>query len=74
MTDIRRRSQRITEDVFAAVLRGFIASAKFDALAPRTKTNYRYLLGRAERPDTLGNLAVDVIRPAFSAGVPRRSR
>lgn len=40
-------------------------SPKFDALARSTRASYGYLLGLAERPDTLGALSVDVIRPAL---------
>jgi integrase len=40
-------------------------SPKFDALARSTRVSYGYLLKLAERPDTLGSLPVDVIRPAL---------
>jgi integrase len=42
-----------------------MASPKFDSLARSTRVGYAYLLGLAERPDTLGALPVDVIRPAL---------
>lgn len=65
MTGFRPRADRIKGGSFAAVIRAYLASPKFEALAPRSKINYRHLLSLAERPDTLGNLAVDVIRPAL---------
>jgi integrase len=65
MTGFRPRAERIKGSSFAAVIRAYLASPKFEALAPRSKINYRYLLSLAERPDTLGSLAVDVIRPAL---------
>jgi integrase len=40
-------------------------SPKYDALAEATKKSYGYPLRLAERPDTLGALSVDVIRPAL---------
>lgn len=60
-----RRFGKIKVGTFAAVIRSYLASAKFDALAPSSKTNYRHLLSLAERPDTLGSLPTDVIRPAL---------
>jgi integrase len=65
MTGFRPKADRIKGGSFAAVIRAYLASPKFEALAPRSKINYRHLLSLAERPDTLGNLAVDVIRPAL---------
>src|SRR6476469_5209778 len=65
MTGFRPKADRIKGGSFAAVIRAYLASPKFESLAPRSKINYRHLLSLAERPDTLGNLAVDVIRPAL---------
>jgi integrase len=43
-----------------------VVSTKFrDGLAKSTQSNYRYLLGLAERPDVLGAISVDEIRPAL---------
>lgn len=50
---------------FAAVIRSFMTSPKFDKLARSTRTSYAYLLGLAERPDTLGAVPVEMIRPAL---------
>lgn len=63
--DRRFRAGRIKVGKFAAVIRGYLASPKFDALADRTKINYRYILHIAEQPETLGALDTDVIRPAL---------
>ena len=65
MTGFRPRVERIKGSSFAAVIRAYLVSPKFETLAPRSKINYRYLLSLAERPDTLGSLPVDVIRPAL---------
>jgi integrase len=59
------RPSTIKGGTFAAVIRAYMASPKFDALAQRTRGSYGYLLGLAERPDTLGAVSVDVIRPAL---------
>lgn len=61
----RERPSTIKGGTFAAVIRAYMASPKFDALAQRTRGSYGYLFGLAERPDTLGALSVDVIRPAL---------
>ena len=56
----------ITKGVtFAQVIRAYLVSPKFDALSHNTRVSYGYLLRLAERPDTLGGLLVDVIRPAL---------
>jgi integrase len=60
-----RRPPRITEGTFAAVIRAYLASPIYKALAPETQRNYRVLLAMAENPDTLGALPVMVIRPAL---------
>lgn len=61
----RRRAAIIKGGTFAAVIRAYIASPKFDALARSTRVSYGHLLGLAELPETLGALPVDVIRPAL---------
>src|SRR5262249_1082948 len=60
-----RRSKHIESGTFAEVVRAYLTSPKFDSLAKNTRTQYRYLLGRAERPETLGAYSVDEIRPAL---------
>ena len=62
------RAATIKGGSFAAVIRAYMASPKFDALARSTRVNYAYLLRLAERPETLGALSVDVIRPALVQG------
>ena len=61
----RRQADKIKGGTFAAVIRAYMTGAKFDALADATRSSYGYLLRLAERPDTLGALPVDVIRPAL---------
>jgi integrase len=61
----RRRIPTIKRGSFAEVIRAYVVSPKFDALAQSTRNSYRHLLSLAERPDTLGALPVDVIRPAL---------
>ena len=62
---MRRRTGTIKGGTFAAVIRAYMMSPKYDALARSTRVSYGYLLRLAERPDTLGALPVDVIRPAL---------
>jgi len=62
---VRQRKGHIKRGSFAAVIRAYLASPKYDALAKSTRVSYGYLLGLAERPDTLGAYPVDVIRPAL---------
>src|SRR5262249_10144254 len=62
---VRQRKGHIRGGSFAEVIRAYLSSPKFDSLALSTRTSYRYLLGLAERPDTLGTYPVDVIRPAL---------
>jgi integrase len=65
MRPARRRADTIKRGTFAAVIRAYMTSPKFDALARSTRVSYGHLLSLAERPDTLGALSVDVIRPAL---------
>jgi integrase len=62
---VRQHRGHIKGNTFAAVIRAYLNSSKFDALAHSTRTHYRYLLGLAEQPETLGALPVEVIRPAL---------
>src|SRR5262249_10799347 len=50
---------------FAEVIRAYLVSPKYQSLARSTRSNYGHLLNLAERPDTLGALPVDIIRPAL---------
>jgi len=61
----KRRGAIIKRGTFAAVIRAYIMSPKYQALAASTRVSYGYLLRLAERPDTLGALSVEVIRPAL---------
>jgi len=62
---VRRRTGHIKGGTFASVIRAYLSSPKFDALAQSTRGHYRHLLGLAEQPETLGAYPVDVIRPAL---------
>lgn len=63
--DGRPKATRIKGDAFAAVIRLFLASSKFQGLAASTQVGYRHLLGLAERPDILGAVPIDQMRPAL---------
>jgi integrase len=60
----KQRYRRVTGELFASVVKAYMASAKFQGLAPNTQASYRRFLLLAERPDTLGSVAVDQMRPA----------
>jgi integrase len=62
---VRQRRGHIKGGTFAEVIHAYLASPKYAGLAQSTQWHYRYLLGLAERPETLGELPVDVIRPAL---------
>jgi hypothetical protein len=51
---MRRRAQKITDQVFAAVIRGFMASPKWQAYSDSIKDNWGRELRRMESPDLLG--------------------
>jgi integrase len=59
------RARKVTRDCFAVVIRAFQASPKFQALALSTRVSYGHTFRLAERPDTLGALSVEEIRPAL---------
>jgi integrase len=63
--DGQRKAARIKSGTFAGVIRAFLASSKFAALARSTQVHYRHLLHLAERADTLGAVPVDEMRPAL---------
>ncbi len=62
---MQQRRGHIKQGTFASVIRAYLMSPKFDALAHSTRVGYRYLLGLAEQPETLGAYSVEVIRPAL---------
>jgi integrase len=59
-----RRVDKIAPNSFAAVIRAYLASPKFQGLGKNTQYNYRRYLKIAEHPEVLGAFAVGVIRPA----------
>lgn len=61
----RYRGRRVTGDVFASVIRDFLACDKFKMLAASTQTNYRHNLTLAADPDTLGSVSIEELRPAL---------
>ena len=61
----KRLSPKIRSGTFASVIRSFMLSPKFDALSKSTRISYTYLLGIAERPETLGAYEVEKLRPAL---------
>jgi integrase len=63
--DGRPKANRIKGETFAAVIRQYVISPKFLTLASSTQANYRHLLSLAERPDTLGAVPIDEMRPAL---------
>jgi hypothetical protein len=80
-SDWPKRPLRIVEGTFATVIRAYLASPTFKALAPETQRNYRVLLAMAENPEALGGLSVLTIRPALVqafldglAGTPGRQK
>jgi integrase len=60
-----QRRSVIKSQTFAAVIRAYLASPKFNALSDSTRAGYRRYLRLAEQPETLGAYPVDVIRPAL---------
>ena len=63
--DGRPKVIKVKQETFATVIRAFLASDKFAGLALSTRVNYRHLLNLAERPDTLGAISIDEMRPAL---------
>jgi integrase len=61
----RKRARKITDQQFAAVIRAFINSPKWEGYEPSTRDVWGRELRRAEGPDMLGGLSVHVIRPAL---------
>ncbi len=61
----RPRAAKITDQCFAAVVRAFVASPKFQGYAEATRDTWGRELRLIERPDTLGSVSVLIIRPAL---------
>ena len=61
----QRRGDRIEPGAFAYVIRQYLASAKFDGLAPASRESYTRYLRIAEHPDSLGSVPVEQMRPAL---------
>jgi len=61
----RPKAARIKAGSFASVVRAFVASPKFAGLGQSTRYDYRHYLALAERPDTLGMVSVEELRPAL---------
>src|SRR5215510_12338377 len=59
------RAAKITNECFAAVIRAFMASPKFQGYSPATREVWDRELRLAERPDTLGAISVSILRPAL---------
>src|SRR5215813_10705900 len=56
---------KITDECFAAVIRAFMASPKFQGYSPATREVWGRELRLAERPETLGTISVNILRPAL---------
>ncbi len=61
----RPKLLRIGDGTFAAVIRAFVASPRFQDYAPATRELWGRELRLAERPDVLGALSVHEIRPSL---------
>ncbi len=63
----RPKAARVTDGCFAAVVRDFMSSTKFtgDNYSPATRELWGRYLMFASRPDCLGALSVQTIRPAL---------
>lgn len=60
-----QQAQRVTEHTFAALIRAFKASSKFEKYAQATRDLWGRELDFAARPDCLGALLREEIRPAL---------
>ena len=59
------RAAKITEECFAAVICAFLASPRFHDYSSATQEVWGRELRLAERPDTLGAISVNILRPAL---------
>ena len=55
----------ITGEVFASVIKAYLASPKFQGLGPETQRSYRRALLLAEHRDGLGSIPIEEMRPAL---------
>lgn len=58
-----KRSARVTEDCFAAVIRAYVNSPKFESYSDNSRRLWRRELEFMARPDCLGAVSVNEIRP-----------
>src|SRR5258707_9832107 len=61
----RGGKRHITSEVFASIIKAYLASPKFQGLGWETQRNYHRYLILAEHPDCLGSVPVDAMRPAL---------
>jgi integrase len=61
----KQHSRHIKAESFAAVIRDFLNSDRFRGYSPNTQDMWGRELRLAQRPELLGELSVDVIRPAL---------
>jgi integrase len=61
----RRHRRQIVGGTFAVVIRQFMESAKFQGLAPMTRTMYGHWLSIAQLPESLGIIPTEDMRPAL---------
>jgi integrase len=59
------RAAKITNECFAAVIRAFMTSPKWQGYSPATRDVWSRELSLAGRPDTLGGISVNILRPAL---------
>lgn len=62
---MRSKAAKISKESFAAVIRAFTSSPKFQGLSKAAQGNYGRVFRLAERPDTLGAVPVEQMRPAL---------
>jgi len=61
----RIEANRVTQDCFAMLVRGFIDSPKFRKYSDNTKALWTRELNFAARPDCLGTISIQEIRPSL---------
>lgn len=64
----RPKAARVTDDCFAAVVRQYLASPKFGAYADSTQDLWRRYLNFAARPNCMGAISIDEIKPSVVQG------
>lgn len=62
---MRSKAAKISKGSFAAVIRAFTSSPKFQALSKAAQGNYGRVFRLAEQPDVLGAVPVEQMRPAL---------